>query len=122
MSFLTRNPWLKHLTVVLVTVVTLGTMTLRSTPADARVFVGVGIPFPGVGYYAPAPYYGYGYYGYPAELRPPGPSRAASFSAQRWGRAPRSSNNGFAFAPCYFTNLPTLSLVTRSQGRRHLDI
>jgi len=72
MSFLTRNPWLKHLTVVLVTVVTLGTMTLRSTPADARVFVGVGIPFPGVGYYAPAPYYGYGYYGYPAYGYPGG--------------------------------------------------
>jgi len=66
MSVLTRNPWLRHLAVVLVTVLTIGTMTLRSTPAEARVFVGVGIPFPGVGYYAPAPYYPYGYYGYPA--------------------------------------------------------
>jgi hypothetical protein len=72
MSLLTRNPWLKHLTVVLVTVLALGTMTLRSTPADARVFVSVGIPFPGVGYYAPAPYYGYGYYGYPAYGYPGG--------------------------------------------------
>lgn len=65
MSVLTRNPWLKHLTVVLVTVLTLGAVTLRSTPAEARVFFGIGIPFPGVGYYAPAPYYSYGYYGYP---------------------------------------------------------
>ena len=66
MPVLTRNPWLKHLAVVLVTVLSLGAMTLRPTPADARVFVGVGIPFPGWGYYTPTPYYGCGYYGYPA--------------------------------------------------------
>ena len=70
MSILTRNPWLKHLAVVLVAVLSLGTVTLRSTPAEARVFVGVGIPFPDWGYYTPAPYYGYSYgypyYGYPA--------------------------------------------------------
>src|SRR5262249_13758969 len=30
-----------------------------TTPAQARVFVGIGIPFRGVGYYAPAPYYPY---------------------------------------------------------------
>jgi hypothetical protein len=65
MSVLARNSWLKHLGVVLVTVLSLGTMTLRSTPAEARIFVGVGIPYSGWGYYAPAPYYGYGY-GYPA--------------------------------------------------------
>jgi hypothetical protein len=65
-SVLARNPWLKHLAVVLVTVLSLGTMTLRSTPAEARIFVGVGIPYSGWGYYAPAPYYGYGYYGHPA--------------------------------------------------------
>ena len=47
MSVLTGNPWLKHLAVVLVTVLTLGTMTFQSTPAEAGVFVGVGIPFPG---------------------------------------------------------------------------
>jgi hypothetical protein len=66
MSVLARNPWLKHLAVVLVTVLSLGTMTLRSTPAEARIFVGIGIPYSGWGYYAPRPYYGYGYYGYPA--------------------------------------------------------
>jgi hypothetical protein len=65
MSVLTRNPWLKHLAVVLVTVASLGAVSLQSTPAEARVFVGIGIPFPGWGYYAPAPYYSYGYYGYP---------------------------------------------------------
>ena len=65
MSVLTRNPWLKHLAMVLVTVLSLGSLTLASTPAEARVFVGVGIPFSGWGYYAPAPYYPYGYYGYP---------------------------------------------------------
>jgi hypothetical protein len=64
MSVLTRKPWLKHLAVVLVTVLSLGSLTLTSTPAQARVFVGVGIP--GWDYYAPTPYYGYGYYGYPA--------------------------------------------------------
>jgi hypothetical protein len=66
MSVLARNPWLKRLAVVLVTVASLGTVTLASTPATARVFVGVGIPLPGWGYYPSAPYYGYGYYGYPA--------------------------------------------------------
>ena len=71
MSVLTRNPWLKHLAVVLVTVLSLGTVTLQSTPAEARVFVGVSIPFPGWGY-APAPYYPYGYYGYPAYGYPRG--------------------------------------------------
>jgi len=72
MSVLTRNPWLKLLAVVLGTVLTLGAVTLQSTPAEARVFVGIGIPFPGVGYYAPAPYYPYGYYGYPAYGYPGG--------------------------------------------------
>jgi hypothetical protein len=70
MSVLTRNPWLKNLIVVLVTVLNLDTVTFRSTPADARVFVGVGIPFPGWGYYVPAPYYPY--YGYPAYGYPGG--------------------------------------------------
>jgi hypothetical protein len=41
-------------------------MTLPSVPAEARVFVGVGVPLPGWGYYPPSPYYPYGYYGYPA--------------------------------------------------------
>jgi hypothetical protein len=70
MSVLTRNPWLKRLAVVLVTVLSLGSLTLASTPAQARVFVGVGIP--AWAYYAPTPYYGYGYYGYPAYGYPGG--------------------------------------------------
>ena len=72
MSVLTRNPRLKHLAVVLVTVLSLGAISLASTPVQARVFVSVGIPFPGVGYYAAAPYYPYGYYGYPAYGYPGG--------------------------------------------------
>ena len=66
MSFLIRNSWLRLLAVLLVAMVGFGATTLPSTSAQARVFVGVGIPLPGVGYYAPAPYYPYGYYGYPA--------------------------------------------------------
>ena len=72
MSVRTKNPRLKRLAVVLVTVLSLGSLTLASTPAQARVFVGVGIPFAGWGYYAPTPYYGYGYYGYPAYGYPGG--------------------------------------------------
>ena len=72
MSVLTRNPWLKHLAVVLVTVASLGAVTLKSTPAEARVFVGIGIPFSGWGYFAPAPYYPYGYFGYPVYGYRPG--------------------------------------------------
>jgi hypothetical protein len=73
MSVVARNPWLKHLAVVLVTVLSLGAVTLGSSPAAARVFVGVGAPFPSWGYYAPAPYsYPYGYYGYPAYWYPGG--------------------------------------------------
>jgi hypothetical protein len=77
MSVLSRNAWLKRLAVALVTALSLGAVALPSTPAEARVFVGVGIPFPGVyGYYAPAPYYGYPYgypyYGYPAYGYPGG--------------------------------------------------
>jgi hypothetical protein len=72
MSVLTRNPWLNYIALVLVTVLSLGAVTFRSTPAEARVFVGVGIPFPGWGYYTAAPYYPYGYYGYPAYGYPGG--------------------------------------------------
>jgi hypothetical protein len=69
---LTRNPRLKHFVVVLAAVLTLGAVTLKPTPSEARVFVGVGVPLPGFGYYAPAPYYPYGYYGYPAYAYPGG--------------------------------------------------
>jgi len=77
MSVLSRNAWLKRLAVVLVTALSLGAVALPSTPAEARIFVGIGIPFPGVyGYYAPTPYsgypYGYPYYGYPAYGYPGG--------------------------------------------------
>jgi len=72
MSVLTRKAWLKHIALVLFTVLSLGAVTLRSAPAEAGVFVGVGIPFPGWGYYTTSPYYPYGYYGYPAYGYPGG--------------------------------------------------
>jgi hypothetical protein len=73
MSVLARNSWLKHLAMVLVTVVSLGAVSFHATPAQARVFIGVGVPFAGWGYYPPAPYYyPYGYYGYPAYAYPGG--------------------------------------------------
>src|SRR6516162_1444841 len=37
-----------------------------------KSLIGVGIPFSGWGYYAPASYYPYGYYGYPAYGYPGG--------------------------------------------------
>ena len=36
-------------------------MALAPTPAKARVFVSVGVPLPGVRYYAPPLYYPYAY-------------------------------------------------------------
>ena len=69
MSVLLRNRRLNRLAVVLVAGLSLAAITLPTTSAQARVFVGVGIPFPGA-YYAPPAYYaypyGYPYYGYPA--------------------------------------------------------
>ena len=70
MSFISNNPWLRRLAVVLVTVLSIGALTVPSRPANARVFIGFGVGAPvGWGYYAPAPYYGYPYYrtyyGYP---------------------------------------------------------
>ena len=64
MSTPSRYSWLRYVAVVLVTVLSLGMVTLGSTPAQARVFVSVGVPLPGVGYYAPAPYYPYAYPAY----------------------------------------------------------
>ena len=71
MSVLSRNRWLNRLAVVLVAGLSFAAITLPTARAQARVFVGVGVPFPGAwGYYAPAPYYaypyGYPYYGYRA--------------------------------------------------------
>jgi hypothetical protein len=70
MSVLSKNRWLNRLAIVLVGGLSFAAITFPTAPAQARVFVGVGIPFPGAwGYYAPPPYYaysyGYPYYGYP---------------------------------------------------------
>jgi hypothetical protein len=70
MSVFTRSRWIKRLGISTVALSGLGAVTMQSTPADARVFVGVGVPAYGYGY-APYPYsyypayYGYPYYGYP---------------------------------------------------------
>jgi hypothetical protein len=64
MPVLSRTPWFKRLAVVLVTVLSIGVLTIPLAPANARVFIGFGIGGPvGWGYYPPPPYYGY--YGYP---------------------------------------------------------
>ena len=66
MSSLNGQAWLRRFGLVLATVLTLGTLTAASKPADARVWVSVGVPFGGY-YYAP-PVYTYpaypAYYGY----------------------------------------------------------
>ena len=69
-SVISRSRWLRRLAVALIAVFSIGALTVPSAPANARVFVGVGIGAPvGWGYYAPPPYYGYygypTYYGYP---------------------------------------------------------
>ena len=64
MSVLVKNSWLRHLAVVLVTACSIGAIALVPTPAKARVFVSIGVPLPGVGYYAPPPYYPYAYPAY----------------------------------------------------------
>ncbi len=64
MSTLSSNPWVRHLALALVAVLSIGAVTAPSAPAQARVFVSFGIRAPvGWGYYPPSPYYGY--YGYP---------------------------------------------------------
>ena len=55
MSVLTRNPWLKHLAVVLVTVLSLGSLTVASTPAEARVLSASGFHFLAGGITRPHP-------------------------------------------------------------------
>ena len=63
MSGTTKGSWFRRIGLAAVAALTLGAVTLPSTPADARVFVGFGVPGWG---YTPA-YYGYPYgYGYPA--------------------------------------------------------
>ena len=62
MTVLELKPWLRRAAVAAVTVAALAAPMVASAPAEARVFVSVGVP--GWGYYAP-PYYPYrGYYGY----------------------------------------------------------
>jgi len=66
MSVFTRSRWLKRLGIGSLALLGIGVVSLQSTPADARVFVGVGLPGYGYGY-APPPYYPYAYpayYGY----------------------------------------------------------
>ena len=88
MPVLSRNRWLSRLAVVLVAGLSFAAITLAAPPAQARVFVGVGIPFPGaVGYYAPPPYYaypyGYPYFGYPAYAYPGGIFIGGTFGPHR---------------------------------------
>jgi hypothetical protein len=60
---LIQNRWFRRVAFGAVAALGLGAAMLPSAPAEARVYVGVGIP----GYVtAPAPYYGYPYGYYPA--------------------------------------------------------
>jgi hypothetical protein len=63
MPVIGKTPWLRRAAAVLVTVLSIGAMTVASTPAKARVFVGFGVGAPVAWGYVPPPYYGY--YGYP---------------------------------------------------------
>ena len=92
MSVLSRNRWLNRLAVILVAGLSFAAVTLPTTPAQARVFVGVGVPFPGAwGYYAPPPFYaysyGYPYYRYPGYAYPGGVFIGGTFGPhhhRRW--------------------------------------
>jgi hypothetical protein len=54
MPSVTESPWLRRFAAVLVTVLSLAAVTtLAAKPADARVFVSVGVGVPGWGYYYP---------------------------------------------------------------------
>lgn len=70
MSFLAGRPWLRRFGLALVTVLGLGgAMTAGSSPADARVWVSFGVPFPGF-YAPPPPAYYYAPPAYPVYYRP----------------------------------------------------
>lgn len=78
MRRLSRTRWSSHLgAATLAVALAIGAWTAAPTSAAARVFVGIGVPFPG--YYAPYPYY-YppAYYPYypppPAYYPPPAPA------------------------------------------------
>jgi hypothetical protein len=58
------NSWVRRLSLAMVTVLSIGAITVPLAPAQAQVFFSFGVGAPGGwGYYAPSPYYGY--YGYP---------------------------------------------------------
>jgi hypothetical protein len=58
-------------------------VSLAGRPADARVFVGIGVPFYGPGFYAPYPYY------YPPPVYyPPPPVVYAPPAPQYYSQAP----------------------------------
>ncbi len=59
-----QRPWVNRLAALVIAGIGAAAMTIPSGPAQARVFIGVGIGVPFVGYYAPGPYYGY-YHPYP---------------------------------------------------------
>ncbi len=69
MSFLWQNQWFKRLGAAAVMVLGLCAVALPTTPAQARVWVGVNLPFVSVGVGAPGYYYPY-HYGYPAYYHP----------------------------------------------------
>ncbi len=81
MAFKNQRLRTNRLAVAVISAVGLATLVLPSAPAQARVFVGIGVGAPGVwGYYAPPrpyyyaypAYYGYGYpyyYHYPYAYR-----------------------------------------------------
>ncbi len=72
MSILWQSRWFKSIGTAAVVVLGLCAATLPTAPAQARVWVGVNLPFVGVGVGVPG-YYGYYphyYYGHPAYYHP----------------------------------------------------
>jgi hypothetical protein len=69
MSYLWTNQWFKRLGAAAVVVLGLVAVALPTAPAQARVWVGVSVPFFSVGVGAPGYYYPY-YYGHPAYYHP----------------------------------------------------
>lgn len=74
MAIVTSRRWVARLAAITIAASGLAALTLPAAPAEARVFVSVGVPgiwgyYPGPRYYRYPAYYGYGpgpyYYGYP---------------------------------------------------------
>lgn len=59
MSVPAKIRWRQWLAAAVIASASLGALSIASAPAEARVFVGVGIAAPYWGYPAPVPYYGY---------------------------------------------------------------